>query len=66
MAYEGNYISEPIKYHVVPFELEQKNAKILPATKDSTLLLLNGLSEENEKINDEDYHRLQREVLHED
>lgn len=63
---KGNYISEPIKVYVAPFELEQKNAKILPASKDSTLLLLNGLSEENEKINDEDYHRLQREVRHED
>lgn len=60
---KGEYISEPLKVYIVPFEIEQKSAKVLPFSEDSMLMLLQNLGEKNKKISDKDYDTLQTVVV---
>lgn len=56
----GNYISEPLKIYVIPYELEQDRAKVL--SDPEMLLLLDKLSEKNDKMGAGDYENLQQKA----
>ena len=59
----GKYISKPIKIYIVPYDIEQEKAKVIPLEPHSDLIgILYDLSEQNEKISNSNYEKLQKEL----
>lgn len=58
---KGEYVSDPLKLFIMPYEMEQEKARVLPAgVSDEVKQPLFDLSEENKKISRSEYAALEK------
>lgn len=62
---KGEYTSDPVKLFIMPYEMEQERAKVLPMGAGGDVLqTLYDLSGENKKISRSDYAVLEKALVH--
>lgn len=64
---KGEYVSEPLKLCILPYEVEQEQARVIPlGDKSDALKILIERSERKEKLSDTDYEIIEAALMRHD